>query len=240
MAFVADTEKLVGNIVRLRRAERFSGTAEDIAAVRRDLEAELGPTLSRSRAARMLGVSQTALDRWVGSGHVPTVVTPAGRKEIPARFVVELIEEIETGVEGQRHPLSTILRSREAAAKQLGVRLAEDAKCSGSAAPVPAGERPQGHESAERRALAFHRVVAERLNAGLVAAARERLERLRETGHIDPRYAERWEEILALPLSELAGVIVRDSQEARDLRQNTLFAGSLDELERRRIVELVR
>lgn len=238
MAFVADTEKLVGNIVRLRRAERSSGAAADIAAVRRDLEAELGPTLSRSRAARMLGVSQTALDRWVASGHVPTVVTPRGRREVPARAVIDLIEEVERRGGEERHPLSAILRTRELAAERLRARLAESEQLSGGASPV-GHVPPSDHGTAERRALAFHHVIAERLDESLVAAACERLEGLREHGHIDPRYAERWEAILVLPIPELAAAIVEDSEEARDLRQNTPFAGSLDELERRQIVELV-
>ena len=94
MASVAETTRLVGSIVRLRRAERVPGAAEDVAPVRRDLESQLGPTLSRSRASRILGVSQTALDRWVDAGQIPIVITPGGRREVPRQFVVELSETI--------------------------------------------------------------------------------------------------------------------------------------------------
>lgn len=239
MAFVADTEKLVRNIIRLRRAERFSEAADDIAAVRRDLEAELGPTLSRSRSARVMGVSQTALDRWVASGHVPTVITPSGRREVPSRVVIGLIEEVEREGGSGRRPLSAILRAREAIARELGARLAERRNAE-AGLTEPTGRAPQGHRTAERRALAFHRVVADRLNEELVAGASERLRGLQRHGRIDPYNAERWRALLALSLPALAAAMVEDSQEARDLRQNTPFAGSLDELERRQIVELVR
>jgi hypothetical protein len=85
-----------------------------------------------------------------------------------------------------------------------------------------------------------HRVVAERLDESLVEEARERVERLAREGHLHPRYAERWRELLSLPIPEIAAAIVTDDQEGRDLRQNGPFAGVLNEQERRRIIETVR
>jgi hypothetical protein len=69
-------------------------------------------------------------------------------------------------------------------------------------------------------ALAYHRVVANRLDEMLVRDARRRLERWEKEGRIDPRWAREWEQILAL-------------------RQSSPFAGSLTEHERRRIVQAV-
>ena len=89
MARIAESLKLVDGIVRLRRAERVGEVARDVAPVRRDLESRLGSTLSRSRAARILGVSQTALDRWVAARRIPVVLTPRGRWEVPRQFVIE-------------------------------------------------------------------------------------------------------------------------------------------------------
>jgi hypothetical protein len=60
MTVTADTLRLVDSIVRLRRAERVRRAAPDVAPVRRQLESQLGPTLSRSRASKIFGVSQTA------------------------------------------------------------------------------------------------------------------------------------------------------------------------------------
>src|SRR6478752_8585952 len=94
MSSVIESKRLVDGIVGLRRAERIPAAAVDVSPVRRELEARLGPTLSRSRAAQILGVSQTALDRWVAVGRIPIVVTPTGRREVPRQFVVELREAI--------------------------------------------------------------------------------------------------------------------------------------------------
>src|SRR6187397_692474 len=77
-ASVAESKRLVDGIVRLRRAARVAGVAPDVAPVRRELESRLGPTLSRSRAAQILGVSQTALDRWVAAGQIPVILAPHG------------------------------------------------------------------------------------------------------------------------------------------------------------------
>lgn len=114
MASVADSSRLIEGIVRLRRVERIPGAAADAAPVRRDLELRLGPTLSRSRAAHLLGVSQTALDRWVAAGEIPVVLMPNGRREIPRQVVVELLESIsELRRAGKgRHPLAAALARR--------------------------------------------------------------------------------------------------------------------------------
>lgn len=233
MAGIAETTKLVESILRLRRAERVPGAAEDVAPVRRDLESQLGPTLSRSRASRILGVSQTALDRWVAAGQIPVVVTPKGRREVPRQVVIELRESIErlrrSGV--TRHPLSAALAERRAAAERI----------------LPASElvplrrrAPVGHETAELRSLAYHEAVAGRLDEHLVAEARERVDRLADQGHLHPRYAERWRRLLALPTDRISEAITANDQDARDLRQSSPFAGVLNEHERQRIIETVR
>jgi hypothetical protein len=120
MTSVSESKRLVEGIVRLRRAERIPEAAAEVSPVRRELEAALGPTLSRSRTAQILGVSQTALDRWVRAGQVPIVLTPAGRREVPRQFVVELREAIgELGGKDSRHPLAAALATRREAAAAL-------------------------------------------------------------------------------------------------------------------------
>jgi hypothetical protein len=233
MASIAESLRLVDGIVRLRRAERVGKVAQDVAPVRRDLESRLGPTLSRSRAARVLGVSQTALDRWVAARQIPVVFTPQGRREVPRQFVVELRESIDEllrkGV--HRHVLAAALAQRRKAAAGLGGRPWADRR-----RPAPA----RGHETAERRSRALHAAIADRLDESLLEDARERVERLAADGHLHPRYAERWRELLARPVAEVASAIVADTQDARDLRQNSPFAGVLNEQERRRIIETTR
>ena len=229
MPGVSESTKLVDGVVRLRRAERIPAVAADVRPVRRELEARLGPTLSRSRAARILGVSQTALDRWVEAGQVPVVVTPRGRREVPRQFVVELREAIDGLLaEGRRrHLLGAALAARREAAAGVG------GEASSSASSRPA----TGHRTAERRARAYHAVVADRLDEATIEEARARVEQLAAGGHIDPRYADRWRDLLARPRDEIARAIVAESQAARDLRQNSPFSGVLNEQERRRIIE---
>ena len=114
MSSVTETKKLIDGIVRLRRVERIPAAAADASPVRRDLEERVGPTLSRSRAALILGVSQTALDRWVRAGQIPIVLMPGGRREVPRQFVVELRESIDDlRRAGRGHPAGR--RSRRAA-----------------------------------------------------------------------------------------------------------------------------
>jgi DNA-binding transcriptional MerR regulator len=232
MARIADTLSLVDNIVRLRRAERIRRVAPDVAPVRRQLEGQLGPTLSRSRAGKILGVSQTALDRWVAAGQIPVVITPSGRREVPRQVVLELRESLDRlrlkGI--TRHPLSAALAERREKASR---RKSATAKERG-------GPLPTRHDTAERRSLAYHRAVAERLDDSLVAEARDRVDRLAAEGHMHPTYAKRWREALALPIVDLAAAIAADTQDARDLRQSSPFAGVLNEYERRRIIESVR
>jgi hypothetical protein len=231
---VAESSKLVDGIVRLRRAERIPGVAREVAPVRRDLESRLGPTLSRSRAARILGVSQTALDRWVAARQVPIVLTPHGRREVPRQFVIELREAIDELLrEGQhRHPLAKALERRREAAR--GIRVGDGVR-EGELTQVP-----EGHRTAERRALAYHELIAERLDQGMVEEARERIDRLASGSHLHPRYAERWRAVLTQPPAQIARAIVADTQEGSDLRQNSPFAGVLNEQERRRIIETTR
>lgn len=229
---VAEKERLVEQIVRLRRAERRAPDDTDIVAVRRDLERAVGPTVRRSVAARALGVSQPTLDRWISEGDIPAVLTPTGRREVPLRALVGLIEAMEDGeeIEDQRHPLASVLRGRRRDAERLGARdiLASE------------GRGPEyGHREAELRGLAYHRAVAQRLDERIIRDARDRLARWRAEGKIDPRYAQRWEEVLSWPPARIAKLIRSDSEDARALRQSSPLAGTLTEPERRRLLELV-
>lgn len=227
MASVAETLNLVDGIVRLRRAEEVPEAQPLVAPVRRDLESRLGRTLSRSRASRILGVSQTAFDRWVAAGQIPIVITPAGRREVPRQFVIELSEAIRR------------LRERGCDRHVLATALAERREAAGQACRVES-RVPQGHRTAERRSLAYHRAIAERLDEPLVDEARAQVERLAGEGHLHPRYADRWRRVLSLPPDQVAAAIAAEDQEAEDLRQNSPFAGVLNEQERRRIIETVR
>jgi hypothetical protein len=223
-------QELFEHIVRLRRAGRETPGNEDISAVRVGLERELGETVSRRMAARVLGVSHTALGRWITSGDLPVVLSATGRVEIPVPALLDLRESVDADrVDGpRRYALtSTMSRYRTAAERMRG----DDLK---------AAQHDSSHSRASARSLAYHRVVARRLRRSMVNEARHVLYRWREQGRIDPRYADRWKNILTRPLPEIRRTLVDESPEADDLRQNSPFAGMLSEAERRRIINEVR
>ena len=222
-------QELFENIVRLRRAGREIPGSVDVSAVRRALERDLGETVSRRLAARILGVSHTALDRWIKAGDLPLVYSAQGRVEVPVPALLDLYESVEADrAEGERrYALApTMVRQRNAAQSLDLQRFQQDTERS-------------GHERARARSLAYHRAVAERLRSPMVEEARHVLLRWRDQGRIDDRYAARWEQLLNQPLPELRNALVDESQQYDDLRQNSPFAGLLSEPERRRIVQEV-
>jgi hypothetical protein len=235
-------ERLILDLIRLRQAERTYPTSEEIAAVRADLEEMIGPTIARATAARLLGVSQTALERWIATGDVPILIALSGRREMPLRALVELIEAVSERRKkhpGDRHPLGSVLRARRAQAEQLDVSTLLD----------PANRRDETRRNqdkdkstrrdAEQRGLAYHRAVAKHMDERTIRDARDQLARWRSQRKIDQRYAQRWEEILATPPAQIAKVISQDTLRMHDLRQNSPFAGALTEPERRRVLAAV-
>jgi hypothetical protein len=219
--------ELFENIARLRRAGRDVPGDRDIAAVRLTLESELGETVSRRLAARLLGVSHTALDRWINAGDLPVVYSPNGRFEVPVPALLDLYDVVRAeGAEPHRNVLAPAFNRRREAARRLRVQEQVDPR--------------DPHDRARARNLAYHRAVAARLRKPMVDEARHVVYRWREQGRIDPRYADRWEALLTRPMPEIRRALVEDSQEADDLRQNSPFAGMVSEPERRRILDEVR
>jgi hypothetical protein len=227
MGVVDRKQELFQNIVRLRRAGRQAPGSSDISAVRATLERELGETVSRRLAARVLGVSHTALERWINAGDLPVVYSVKGRVEIPVPALLDLYESVEAGrAEGPRRYVlaPTMARQREVAR-----RLRLDGSATGETT----------HGPARARSLAYHRAIAERLSKPMVDEARHVLLRWRHTRRIDERYAVRWEQLLEQPIPEIRRALVAEGPDADDLRQNSPFAGVLSEPERRRIVHEV-
>jgi hypothetical protein len=229
MGVVDRKQELFENIVRLRRVGRGLSGDRDIAAVRVALERELGETVSRRLAARVLGVSHTALERWIKIGDLPVLHSPKGRVEVPVPALLDLYEamEAERSERPHRYALTAIMARQRDAARRLHV----DGSSNG-------GDQ-SGHDRARARGLAYHRAVARRLRKPMVAEARHVLFRWREQGRIDQHYADRWERLLERPISEIRQVLVQESLDADDLRQNSPFAGLLSEPERQRIVREV-
>ncbi len=231
--------QLFENIVRLHRAERALPGNEDVLAVRTWLEGQLGSTVTRSQAAKLLGLSHTALQRWEKSGDLPLVVTPAGREEVPVGALVQLYESVQEERRSgrrRRHTLEPAMAEGRRRADRLdATRLAEPER----EAMLAAGSLDR-HELAQLRSLAYHRAVAERLRRPAVNDARNLIWQWRNSGRIDPAYADRWDAILNRPVAEVRRFLRSDTPEARDLRQSSPFAGALSEPERRRILESIR
>jgi hypothetical protein len=223
-------ERTLGNIARLRRVEQKIADPE-IAAVREDLESQLDGTVSRSTAARHLGVSHTALNKWVTSGDVPVVVTKEGRKEVPIPALLELQERVAVQRRPSKprsHALERVVMERRQRAGRLSRRVE----------PPGSSNREGSHRVADLRSLAYHRAVAARLRRPMVDEVERKLGRWEEEGKVDPRHAQAWREVFALPMERLRRVITADDGIGRELRQSSPLAGLLTEPERRRILGL--
>lgn len=226
-----ERERILENIARLRRAERKTPSA-DISAVREDLELQLGGTVSRSLSASLLGVSHTALNNWIAAGDVPVVFSERGRREVPIPTLLELRDRVaEVRESGSRklHTLEPIMTEARHRAERMRPR----------AAVSSSSRRSDPHRLPELRSLAYHRAIAPRLRRPMIDGAQRKLRRWREEGKVDHRHARAWEEVFAMPMSEIRKVIAADDERGRDLRQNSPLAGLLSEPERRKVLEKV-
>ena len=219
---------LLGGLARLRRVARQLPGSRDVVAIRALLMRELGETVSRRSAAELLGVSHTALRRWIERGDLPVVYTAEGRMQVPVDALLDLHERVsDERASGRRarHLLEPSMTEGRTRAERLD----------------PAGllddeGGTQGHDRARRRALAYHRAVARRLRRPMVDQARHLLWTWRDLGRIDERWADAWEQVLDRPVKEIARMISEDTPHAADLRQTSPFAAMLSEPERRKIV----
>jgi hypothetical protein len=225
------TTDAIRSILRLRRMETLvdDSVREEISDVRAFLEALVGPTVRPAEAARLLRVSQPSLKHWVDRGEISTVLTPGGRREIPLSEFIQLLDDVERArVDGESRPLGRVIKDRtRRSAETIDIDRLLPRR----------GNR--GHRTAELQSLAYHRLVAERLDDKIAGDARQRLRRWRSDGRIDPRWAEEWDRILSMPLPRIAKAISSDSPKARELRQSSPFAGVLTPQERQRLVRAV-
>jgi hypothetical protein len=231
---VDQRRKTLERIRRLREAEG-RGSAPAVGQVREELEADLGGTVSRNLAAEFLGVSHTALNRWISSGDVPVVHTAAGRKEVPIPVLSDLRIRVARERETGRRRLH-ILEPAMAESRRHAEKLQPDISLTREA---EAGETDR-HRLADLRSLAYHRALAPQLRQEMIGRALVRLERWEREGRIDPHHVSAWRDLLDRPLKEIRVVIGADDARGRDLRQNSPLAGLLSEPERRKIFESVK
>lgn len=224
-------EDTIRELARLRQVQRDlpEGAQAALGPTLELLRSSIPPTVKKSVAARVFGVSQNALERWLSSGDIATVRTPSGRTEISVSELLDLLEQMAEPGDLSRPLAAAVSRRRERSARTMTVDLLPWS---------PEGE-PDDHRRASLRALAYHRAVGKRLTPAMVDAARRRLERWRAENRIHPVWADEWTKLLSEPLDRIREGIGEDSPHAADLRQSSPFAGSLSDHERRQILRAV-
>jgi len=101
-------------VVALRETARSihdPDAKERIERVERSLRAELGPSMPKKQAAELLGVSVTALDKWIARGTIP-IVRRAGssRAEVESDTVLRLAQEQRDLERGKTGTLAVAIR----------------------------------------------------------------------------------------------------------------------------------
>lgn len=244
MGVVDRNTQLFQRILRLRRAERAHPDDRDVATVRAEVERDLGDVITRSMAARLLGVHHSSLQRWIDSEDLPVVMNKNGRKGIPISAVAALYEALNAEPEDdepehrtRQHRIEPLILESRRYAEQLDPRRLIQLEQDEGDRQALIDDR---HRRAERRSLAYHRAIAKRLRRSMVDAARHQIWQWQREGRIDDRYANAWLEVLDRPVPEVKRALGADTSMMRDLRQSSPFAGTLTEAERRKIFAEIR
>lgn len=94
----ARVERAVEHVVALRVAGAAVASPRErqrLKRVARELRREIGAGVPKTRAAAVLGVSVTALDKWIARGRLPVVRRPgSSRHEIETGALLDLAEEV--------------------------------------------------------------------------------------------------------------------------------------------------
>lgn len=96
------------------------------------------------------------------------------------------------------------------------------------------GATLRGHERIDRRSLALHRAIADKLRGdpARLEIARDNLHRWSAAEGRSQPYWDAWRGLLDLPLEELLERLVEESEHMTAMRQATPFAGVLTPHER--------
>lgn len=139
MSRTAETEQRVRHVVALRRALEAMPDGPErrrVRRVERELRQALGVGVPKSVAARVLGISVTALDRWLQKGKIVEAHRPGS-----SRALVEAWSLVQVALEAGRAGEAGVARGAVAE----GIRRLEAA----GRLPVPA--RPNEHPLVLRR-----------------------------------------------------------------------------------------
>jgi hypothetical protein len=98
MASNPRVERTVTHVVALRHVAATVGRTRErqlLKRVERDLRREIGVGVPKRRAAAVLGVSVTALDKWIARDKLPVVRRPgSSREQIDADALLDLAAEV--------------------------------------------------------------------------------------------------------------------------------------------------
>jgi hypothetical protein len=107
---VTDRARIARDVQRIVALRGVAGAVDApvarrrLRSVQRDLRLEVGPGVPKTQAASILGVSVTALDKWIARGKLPVVRRPgSSRTEIDADALIDLASDVtRRREEGQR------------------------------------------------------------------------------------------------------------------------------------------
>ena len=93
-------ERALSDVVELRALAHASpdvAVRSQLGRLAHRRSEDIGPSVPKTRAARALGVSVTALDRWIERGAIPVSRRPSSsRQEVDTQAVIDLAVEIRT------------------------------------------------------------------------------------------------------------------------------------------------
>jgi hypothetical protein len=82
-------------ILALRRTARRGGDVQDqLEPIIEDLRGDLDDTMSKSQAAKVIGVSVPTLDKWIEQRIVPVKRATSGRPRVPRDTALDLAERV--------------------------------------------------------------------------------------------------------------------------------------------------
>jgi hypothetical protein len=121
MGRAAAIERALRDAVELRvlaRTATDGRTAVQLAAIARRRADDIGRSVPKSQAARVLGVSLTTLDKWVARGALPVLRHgSSSRDELQTESVIELADHVQALREGglERALIAAAIARRDAA-----------------------------------------------------------------------------------------------------------------------------
>lgn len=95
MARTTNTTRTAQRILALRRTARRGGSVQDeLEPIIEDLRGDLDDTMSKSQAAKVIGVSVPTLDKWIDQMIVPVRRAASGRPRVPRDTALDLAERV--------------------------------------------------------------------------------------------------------------------------------------------------